>query len=235
MKEPFEVTDRNRLRRVAKRGSYDRDAVHRVIDAAWLGHVAIRDERTEGPVVIPMLHARMQDCLIFHGATSSRLMKFLVSGQPLAVSFALVDGLVLAKSLFHHSMNYRSVVAFGRGLPIEEEPAKLLALKAISDKIMPGRWREARQPNPQEMRATAVVQVPIDSASAKIRKGGPIDDPDDYSLPVWSGVVPFSSRWGEPSADEHSGGIALPSYIRPAKPESALEHSAESITRRKNV
>ena len=213
MSETFELTDRNRVRRVAKRGLYDKESVFAVIDAAWIGHVAIKDLDEQGVTVIPMLHARMNDTLVFHGATSSRLMKYLGSGQPIAVSFAMVDGLVLAKSLFHHSMNYRSAVVFGTGGLLEDESEKLAALQAISDKIMPGRWEDARGPNEQEMKATAVVQVQIESASAKVRTGGPIDDPADLELPVWSGVVPIESNLMKPWADEHSQQTTLPGYL----------------------
>ena len=214
MTDQFDVTDRNRLRRVAKRGKYDRKTICEVIDACWIGHVAINDNGDHGVVTIPMMHARLDDCLVFHGATSSRLMMYLGSGQVVAVSFAIVDGLVLAKSLFHHSMNYRSVVVFGTGQIIEDEQQKMEALKAISDKIMPGRWQDARAPNPQEMKATAVIKVSMDSASAKIRTGGPIEDPPDLELPIWSGVIPIESALGQPIPDENTAAVDLPEYMR---------------------
>lgn len=213
MSNPYEITDRNRVRRVAKRGVYDRQQVHAIIDAALLAHVGILDTESDGVAVIPMCHARMDDCVLFHGARSSRLLRYLSSGQPVSVSFAMADGLVLAKSLFHHSMNYRSAVIFGRGSLIEGEAARLKALKAISDKILPGRWEDARGPNDKEMSATAVVSVQIESASAKIRTGDPIDDEEDFDLPVWSGVVPIGSHYGEPAADGNSQGTASPEYL----------------------
>jgi len=212
MPEQFEINDRNRVRRVAKRGEYDHAAVFQVIDAAPLGHVSINDQQ-QGLIAIPMLHARMEDRLIFHGATTSRLMQHLGSGAPCCVSFAMVDGLVLAKSLFHHSMNYRSAVVFGCGQLVNDEPERLNALKAISDKLLPGRWEDARQPNAKEMKATAIVSLKIESASAKIRSGPPSDDPEDIELPIWSGVVPCQVQTQTPIADEHSQKIALPDYL----------------------
>ena len=213
MPDSYDVNDRNRVRRVAKRGVYDRAQVHAVIDAALVGHVAIVDAES-GVAAIPMFHARMADSLVFHGARSSRLMKYLAGDQPVSVSFAMVDGLVLAKSLFHHSMNYRSAVVFGRGSLIEDREEQLTALKAMSDKLVPGRWEDARMPSEREMAATAVVRVSIESASAKIREGGPIDDPEDQMLPYWSGVVPVKSVYGTWQPDEHSQATVTPEYLR---------------------
>ncbi len=213
MSESYKITDRNRVRRVAKRGVYDHQAVHAVIDAALIAHVGILDSDGSGVAVIPMFHARLDDCLLFHGARSSRLIKYLGSGQPVSVSFALVDGLVLAKSLFHHSMNYRSAVVFGRGALMDGEDRQLEALKILSDKVLPGRWEDARGPNEKEMSATAVVAVQIESASAKIRTGPPIDDEEDFQLPVWSGVVPLASHYGQPVSDEHSQASPVPGYL----------------------
>ncbi len=213
MTDAYEITDRNRVRRVARRGIYDRDQVHTIIDAALVAHVGILQGESGGVTVIPMFHARMDDCVVFHGARSSRLMRYLSSGQPVCLSFALMDGLVLAKSLFHHSMNYRSAVVFGRGSLLDDERRQLEALKALSDKVLPGRWEDARGPNDREMSATAVVAVQIESASAKIRTGDPVDDAEDFALPVWSGVVPLDRRFTDPLADEHSVNLPLPDYL----------------------
>lgn len=210
MRKKFPTTERNRVRRVARLANYDREEVFRVIDATWVAQVGI--EGDDSPVVIPMLHARVGESLLFHGAKSSRLVKYLASGQPICVSFAVVDGLVLAKSLFHHSMNYRSAVVFGRGTLLSEPDAIIQALQAISDKTMPGRWTDARFPSEKELSATAVVQVKIESASAKCRTGGPKDDAEDLSLPVWSGVVPFRSIVDEPIPDSHTE-VAVPQYV----------------------
>ena len=191
MSEPssFERTKQNEVRQVAKRGHYDFETVHRILDSSLLGNVGF--VTAEGPVVIPMLFARHGDALLFHGSSKSRLMKMLCSGSPICVSVTILDGLVLAKSIFHHSMNYRSVTVFGCGTEITDEHERLEALQVISDKVMQGRWADARQPNQQEMKATCVAAVKIDSASAKLREGDPVDDAEDLELPVWSGVIPL--------------------------------------------
>lgn len=212
MHKQFATSDLNQVKRAPKRGAYDYETVFRVIDAAWMGHVGILNS-TGGVTVIPMLHARIDDSLIFHGANSSRLMKYLGGGEPVSVSFGMVDGLVMAKSLFHHSMNYRSAVVFGSGQLIDHESDVLEALTAISDKIMPGRWNDARQPNKKELSATAVVKLQIESASAKIRTGDPVDDEADFSLPVWSGVLPIRSGFGDPISDANSADRPLPEYF----------------------
>jgi nitroimidazol reductase NimA-like FMN-containing flavoprotein (pyridoxamine 5'-phosphate oxidase superfamily) len=212
MREKFETTERNLVKRVPKRGVYDHETVFQIIDAAWMGHVGILSPQG-GVTVIPMLHARIEDSLIFHGANSSRLMKYLCSGEPVSVSFAMVDGLVLAKSLFHHSMNYRSAVVFGTGRLLSERTEVLAALNTISDKIMPGRWDDARQPSEKELSATSVVKLQIESASAKIRTGDPVDDEADLALPVWSGVLPIRSSFGQPLADSHSQRVDIPDYF----------------------
>ena len=209
----FEQTEQNRVRRVPRRGHYDYATVFRVIDVAWIGHVAFVDPTTHQATVIPMLHARDGDELIFHGAKSSRLMKLLGSGQPVSVSFAAVAGLVLAKSLFHHSMNYRSAVVFGCGSVVESRDSVLSSLKVLSDKLVPGRWEDARQPNDRELEATAVVRLRIESASAKIRTGDPIDEPTDADLPVWSGLLPLSEQAQEFIADENSLSLVVPRYL----------------------
>lgn len=213
MRKAFDKTDQNRIRRVPGRGHYDRETVFSVIDAAWIGHVAFVDSTSRQATAVPMMHARDGEKLIFHGARSSRLMKLLGSGQSVAVSFALVDGLVLAKSLFHHSMNYRSAVVFGHGAPVESSDAILNSLRILSDKIMPGRWESARQPHHRELAATSVVHLEIESASAKVRSGDPADDPTDLGLPVWSGVLPLSEHAGELIPDGHTEGMDVPGYL----------------------
>ncbi len=185
----FEQTQVNKVTQVAKRGHYDRDTVCQILDSNLVGNVGFASET--GPFIIPMLFARRDDELLFHGSVKSRLMQMLCSGQPICVSVTMLDGLVFAKSLFHHSMNYRSVSTFGIGRELELESERLEALRVITEKVMPGRWEDARQPSPQEMKATCVAAVRIDSASAKIRTGPPIDDVDDRRLPVWSGVIPL--------------------------------------------
>ena len=208
----FDKTKRNTIQRVPNRAAYDRETVQRVFDQAWFCHVGFVGEF--GPTNIPMFHARMEDQIIFHGATTSRLMTELASGAPVCLSVAMVDGLVLARSLFHHSLNYRSAVAFGHGQAITDERTRRQAFQAIADKVMPGRWEDARHPNEIEAKATLICAVQIESASAKIRTGGPKDDKDDYELDVWAGVVPIQEQWLEPIVDPASKRkIAVPEYL----------------------
>ena len=165
-------------------------------------------------MVIPTLHARDGDQILLHGATTSRLLRYAATGAPLCITVTLVDGLVLARSIFHHSINYRSAVLFGCGVLIEDEAAKLAALARFTEKLIPGRWDDARMPNAVELKATAVVAVTIESASAKIRTGPPKDDEEDYALSVWAGVLPLHQSVGEPLPDPAARTeIRVPDYI----------------------
>src|SRR5512137_2199240 len=188
----FPITERSRVRRVPKRGQYDKDTIYRILDEGLVCHVGLAED--DRPVVIPMNYARHGDALILHGAPASRLVKYVQAGHPVCVTVTLLDGLVLARSVYHHSMNYRSVVVFGRGGLIEAEQEKLAALEVLTEHILPGRWQVARRPNRQELDATAVVSIAIESASAKVRTGPPADDEDDYQLPVWAGVLPIQQQ-----------------------------------------
>jgi len=208
----FEQTKLNQVKRVAKRGQYDKETVFGVFDHAWICHVGFVGETH--PTVIPMFHVRVGDEIVFHGATTSRLMQMLASGSPVCLSAAIVDGLVLARSLFHHSMNYRSAVAFGTGRLITDRDEIMAAFKALSDRVMPGRWDDARQPSETEIKATSLVAIKIDSASAKIRTGDPADDAKDMELPVWAGVVPFPQVLGPPEpASDLRKDISPPDYL----------------------
>jgi uncharacterized protein len=186
------ITERNRIRRVPKRGHYDKDTIYRILDEGLVCHVGLVEDRQ--PVVIPMNYARRGDTVILHGAPASRLLKYVQAGHPVCVTVTLLDGLVLARSVYHHSMNYRSAVVFGRGRVIEEEQEKLAALEVLTEHIVPGRWQDARRPNRQELDATTVVSITIESASAKVRTGPPVDDEADYELPVWAGVLPIQQQ-----------------------------------------
>ncbi|MBL8892495.1 MAG: pyridoxamine 5'-phosphate oxidase family protein [Planctomycetaceae bacterium] len=211
-KTSYDKTERNTVRRVPRRADHDVDTVHRLFDQAWFCHVGFVCE--PGPTIIPMFHARIDDQIILHGATSSRLMMLIASGVPICLSVAMVDGLVLTRSLFHHSLNYRSADAFGFGEVITDPASRTRAFQAIAGKVMPGRWDEARQPNEQEAKASLLCSVQIESASAKIRTGGPIDDKDDYQLDVWAGVVPLQEQMLTPVSDPLSlREIAIPDYI----------------------
>ena len=188
----FPIIDLNRVRRVPKRAQYDKETIYRILDEGLVCHVGLVEDGQ--PVVIPMNYARRDDTLILHGAPASRLLQYVQAGHPVCVTVTLLDGLVLARSVYHHSMNYRSVVVFGRGRLIEAEQEKLAALEVLTEHILPRRWQDARRPNRQELDATAVVSVAIESASAKVRTGPPADDEDDYQLPVWAGVLPIQQQ-----------------------------------------
>ncbi len=209
----FEQTPLNQIKRVAKNAQYDKETVFSIFDQAWICHVGFEGESF--PMVIPMFHVRVGDEVVFHGATTSRLMQQLSVGNPVCLSATIVDGLVLARSLFHHSMNYRSAVAFGSGRLLTDPMEVMAAFKALADKVMPGRWDDARQPNDKEIKATSLVAVKIESASAKIRTGGPADDPEDHRLPVWAGVLPFPNTVGAPEpASDLTEGIIPPEYLQ---------------------
>ena len=190
----FEITPRNKVRRLADRASYDAEAVYAVIDAAPVCHVAFIVDGQ--PFSIPTQHARIGNTLLLHGSPGSRLIRHVQSGRPLCISFVLVDGLVVARSIFHHSINYRSAVVFGTGHKVEGTDGLLEALHAFAEKILPGRWDEARRPSPEELRVTAAVAIEIESASLKQRAGDPGDDAEDLDLPIWAGLVPLRPAAG---------------------------------------
>lgn len=198
----YEVTERNRVTRLPGRGQYDRATIHRILDEALICHVAFVADGQ--PFIIPTIHARMGETLLFHGAKGNRLLRHIASGNRVCIGVTLLDGIVFARSVFHHSMNYRSVVLFGTGTAIESDADKLRALEVLTEKIARGRWKEARLPNPKELAATSVVAVAIESASAKIRTGPPKDEEEDYLLPVWAGVLPLTLQPLQPIADPNS-------------------------------
>jgi nitroimidazol reductase NimA-like FMN-containing flavoprotein (pyridoxamine 5'-phosphate oxidase superfamily) len=191
-------SDASQVRRLPQRAAYDEASIHAVLDASLIGHVGI--VAGDRPVVIPMLYGRDGSTVYLHGSVASRLLRSLAGGIDVCLTVTLVDGLVLARSAFHHSMNYRSVVAFGRAT-LATGDDKLHALRVISEHLAPGRWDEVRQPNDLELRQTSVLRMDILEASAKVREGGPVDDDDDLALPMWAGVLPCALTWGEPVAD----------------------------------
>jgi len=192
-------TPRTTLRRLPKRGSRDREVINAILDEGFICHVGFAVEGK--PFVIPTGYARVHDKLLIHGSQASRMLRTLSEGIELSVSVTLLDGLVLARSAFHHSMNYRSVVIFGRATLVEDPAAKMSALFALSEHIIPNRWSDVRQPNESELRQTTVLSLPIDEASAKIRTGPPLDDEDDYGMEVWAGVLPLRLVAGQPITD----------------------------------
>lgn len=195
-----------------ERGHYDRETIYHILDEALICHVGFAEKGQ--PYVIPINFARVEDTIVLHGAKASRLLKHIEAGHPVCVTATLVDGLVLARSVFHHSVNYRSVVLFGKGRPVEEEQEKLAALKAITEHLIPGRWQEARLPNRKELNATRVVSIQIDEASAKIRMGPAVDEKEDYALSVWAGVLPIQEVTLPPMRDELlQEDFPLPEYV----------------------
>jgi len=191
-------SDASRVRRLPQRAAYDELSIHAVLDAALIGHVGII--AGDRPVVIPMLYGRDGSTLYLHGSVASRLLRSLAGGIDVCLTVTLVDGLVLARSAFHHSMNYRSVVAFGRAT-LATGDEKVHGLRVISEHLAPGRWDEVREPNELELRQTSVLRMEILEASAKAREGGPVDDEEDLELSMWAGVLPCGLTWGEPIAD----------------------------------
>ena len=209
----FLQTERTTLKRLPKRGVFDRELVYRILDEGFICHVSFAVDGR--PFVIPTGYARVGDQLFIHGSQVSRMLRALSSGIDVCVAVTLVDGLVLARSAFHHSVNYRSVVIFGRAVKVEENEAKLAALFAFSEQVIPGRWNDAREPTEQELKATTVLSLPLVEVSAKVRTGPPIDDEEDYALNVWAGVVPLKLVAGAPLPDPRlSADIELPPYAR---------------------
>src|SRR5688572_5697987 len=209
----YPITARNRVRRMPKRGHYDRETVHAIIDEALVCHVAFAMDGV--PTVIPTLHARLGDSLLLHGARTSRLLRHVAEGNPVSVAMTLLDGIVLARSVFHHSMNYRSVVLHGTGTLVESDDEKLAALEAFAEHIARGRWADARTPTRKELKATSIVSIPIDVAAAKIRSGPPADDEADYALPIWAGVLPLTLQPGVAIPDPRLvKGVDVPGYVR---------------------
>jgi nitroimidazol reductase NimA-like FMN-containing flavoprotein (pyridoxamine 5'-phosphate oxidase superfamily) len=185
----MQPTRRTKVKRVPVRGQYDLKSIYSILDDHFLCHIGfVHDDH---PVVIPTLYGRYKDRLYIHGATTSRLLKSLQEGMEISLAVTHVDGLVLARSAFHHSMNYRSVVLFGKAVLVTDPQEKLKGLKAVSDQIIAHRWEEVRLPDPKELKATTVLSIPIDEASAKVRKGPPVDDKEDYELNIWAGEIPL--------------------------------------------
>lgn len=207
------ITDRSQLRRLPKRGSHELAVIHEILDAAFLAHVGFSINGQ--PFVIPTLFGRNGEKLYIHGSAASRMLRQLHTGVPACVTVTHVDGLVLARSAFHHSMNYRSVVAFGSAKTIEDPSRKAEALRIISEHLIKGRWDDVRQPNEKELNATSVLEFTIEEASAKVRTGPPLDDEEDYALPVWAGVLPLRMEAGSPLPDERLiSGTEVPEYAR---------------------
>jgi uncharacterized protein len=207
------ASERVRLRRKRERGSYDRAMIDAILDEALIAHLGVAEADGQ-PIVIPTLHARAGDVVYCHGSPASRTLRALAAGAQACLTVSLIDGLVLARSAMHHSANYRSAMLIGRATVVEDAQEKLAALEAIVEHIVPGRWRDVRAPTANEMKATSVLAIPIEQASAKVRTGPPLDDEEDYELDAWAGVIPLVMRPGVPQPDQRLGaGIAPPPYV----------------------
>lgn len=215
------ASERVRLRRKRDRGSYDRAVIDAILDEALVAHLAVVHDGQ--PVAVPTLHARAGDVVYCHGSAASRTLKALAAGAPVSLTVSLIDGLVLARSAMHHSANFRSVVLMGRARLVEGHEELLAGFRAVVEHAVPGRWAEVRPPTESELKATALLALPIEEASAKVRTGPPLDDEEDHRLDAWAGVIPLSVLAGAPQADPRlREGIAVPAtvaaYARPGGP-----------------
>ncbi|MGH9676943.1 MAG: pyridoxamine 5'-phosphate oxidase family protein, partial [Candidatus Acidiferrum sp.] len=209
--ESFTPTERTRVVREPHRGAYDRESIYKILDEGFVCHVGFANEGQ--PFVIPTMFARVGDAIYFHGSAASRMLRGAIAGIPVCITVTLIDGLVLARSIFNHSMNYRSVVALGKATLVENAEEKLAALRAFTEKILKGRWNDARQPNEQELKATSILRLPLEEISAKIRSGPAEDDAPDRELPIWAGIIPMQLIAGAPVRDEKCDpAIPLPAY-----------------------
>jgi len=210
--EEIRPTPRTTVNRMRKRGSYDREVIHAILDRSLVCHVGVVIDGV--PRVLPTLHARIGESVYVHGAVSNRMLLTAAQGVEICLTATLTDGLVMARSAFHHSVNFRSAVIFGVATEVTDTERKLAAMRALVEHIAPGRWEGSRQPNPRELAATAILELPISEASAKVRTGGPLDDEEDYALPLWAGVIPLRTDALIPIADPRlTPGIAMPSHI----------------------
>lgn len=211
MPESFTPTERTRVVREPHRGVYDRQEIYKILDEGFVCHVGFTADAQ--PFVIPTLYARAGDSIYFHGSAASRMLRGTSNGVPVCVTVTLTDGLVLARSVFNHSMNYRSVVALGKATLVDAPEEKLEALRAFTERILPGRWEDARQPNEKELKATSILKLPLTEISAKVRSGPVQDDEEDYALPVWAGIVPLHLQPEAPIRDERCDpAIPTPAY-----------------------
>ena len=213
MSQSPSTTPRTRVVREAERGVYDRETVYRILDEGFLCHVGFAVDGQ--PFVIPTSYGRKDASLYIHGSAASRMLRHMKESVPVCVTVTLLDGLVLARSIFNHSMNYRSVVILGKATLVDDPTEKLEALRLLSEHLIPGRWADSRQPNERELKATSVLRLPIEEFSAKVRSGPAIDDEEDYAFPTWAGVVPLEMTVGTPIGDRRLlPGSAVPAYAR---------------------
>jgi nitroimidazol reductase NimA-like FMN-containing flavoprotein (pyridoxamine 5'-phosphate oxidase superfamily) len=213
MSESFQPTERTQVKRLPKRGHYERETVYQILDSGFVCHVGFNVEGQ--PYVIPTNYGRSGDTLYLHGSAASRMLKTLSAGVPVCVTVTHVDGLVLARSAFHHSVNYRSVVILGTARLVDDPAKKMEALRIFTDHVLKGRWDDVRIPTEQELKATLVLALPLEEVSAKVRTGGPVDDEEDYALPVWAGVLPLETVAKAPIPDANrKKDEPLPNYLK---------------------
>lgn len=211
--EPIEPTERTRLRRQRHKANFERDVVNQILDEAPIAHVAFVDGDGQ-PYTVPTLHVRIGEKLLLHGSSAGRMVKRVGSGAPVCITATILDGLVLARAAFGQSMNYRSVVVLATGTPVADPDRKVEVLRAVTEKVMPGRWEDIRHPTENELKATGVVEFPIDEASAKIRTGPPDDTAEDLRSGTWGGVIPLWTQAGPAEPDETSADVhEVPGYI----------------------
>lgn len=212
MNDSIKPTERTRVKRLPKRGDYDRDVINAILDEGFICHIGFVADGQ--PYVIPTGYARIGNDLYIHGSAASRMLRGIAEGIGVCVTVTQVDGLVLARSAFHHSINYRSVVILGKAELVETADEKNAVLEAFTEHVIPGRWAEVRWPNELELKATTVLKLPINEASAKIRTGGPVDDEEDYAMNVWAGVIPLKLTNSDPIPDDRlADGIAIPAHV----------------------
>ncbi len=213
MSDSYVPTARTRIVREAERAVYDRAVAYEILDEGFICHVGFVADGQ--PFVIPTSYGRKDDNLYIHGSAANRMLRNLDQGIPVCLTVTLLDGLVLARSIFNHSMNYRSVVVLGTAVAVEDAAEKLAALRALSDHILPGRWDDARKPNEKELKATTALRLPINEFSAKVRQGPPVDDEEDYAFPTWAGVIPLKMVPGEAINDPRLEPLRqAPAYVR---------------------
>jgi hypothetical protein len=209
----FTPTERTQVKRLPKRGNYERETVFAILDAGFVCHVGFSVDGQ--PYVIPTNYGRSGDTIYLHGSAASRMLRTLSEGVRVSVTVTHVDGLVLARSAFHHSVNYRSVVMLGTARLVDDPAEKMEALRVFTEHVMKGRWDDVRQPTEQELKATTVLALPLEEVSAKVRTGGPIDDEEDYALPIWAGVLPLETAAKEPLPDpQRKSDRPIPDYLK---------------------
>lgn len=212
MNEEIKQTEKTKLKRIPKRGAFDRETIYKILDEAFICHVGFIVDNQ--PFVIPTAYGRKENTLYIHGSAASRMMREMSKGIDVCITITLIDGLVLARSAFHHSMNYRSVVIFGKAEILRDEAEKNDALFAFTEHLIPHRWNEVREPNAKELKGTTVLKLEINEASAKIRTGDPVDDAEDYDLNIWAGVIPLKITAGKPINDgKLDKAIETPDYV----------------------